>query len=155
MISEQWFGKDIKGSGHGLVYERSTNQTFAWRNWGTPHKTSVRIVGLLDKILTQDLLNMKSTTWLWKDSPKNCIIIKPVEDDTSLKRSLKRWMDSVFITCYTPIWPKDDYDEFMQSKQITGDTKSSVTWNKLAALPLRLVAQAVVHPVFKGECQVL
>jgi hypothetical protein len=45
------------GSGRGLIL--STIPAFAWRDWGKPRKTSVRITNIRAEILTQDLQNMK------------------------------------------------------------------------------------------------
>jgi hypothetical protein len=57
MISECWIGKDIEGSGHGLIY--GTSPAFAWRDWEKKQKSSVRIAGLWAKIWNRDLLNTK------------------------------------------------------------------------------------------------
>jgi hypothetical protein len=50
-------GKDMEGSGRGLIW--GTIVAFAWRDWGKPSKTSVRIAGLRADIWIRDLQNMK------------------------------------------------------------------------------------------------
>lgn len=48
----------------------------------------------------------------------------------------------------------NDNNESPQREKITRDSKSFVTYDELVRLPLRLVAQTVIHPMFKCKCQV-
>jgi len=46
-------GKDMEGNGYELIW--GTNPESAWRNWGKPWNTSIRLPGLQAGILIQDL----------------------------------------------------------------------------------------------------
>jgi hypothetical protein len=43
MTCEWWIGKDLIGSGRGLIV--MYYPAFAWRDWGNPRETSIRIAG--------------------------------------------------------------------------------------------------------------
>jgi hypothetical protein len=48
MINEQHIGKDMEGSGRGLILDILL--AFAWRNLGKPRKTSITIASLRAEI---------------------------------------------------------------------------------------------------------
>jgi hypothetical protein len=50
MINEQWIRMDVEESSQGL--NEGPSLVFAWRDWGKPWKTLVRIANLWAKIWT-------------------------------------------------------------------------------------------------------
>jgi hypothetical protein len=57
MISEQWIGKDVEGSGRGLM--QGIIPAIALNGWEKPRKPAVMVAGLQADIWTQDLPNTK------------------------------------------------------------------------------------------------
>jgi hypothetical protein len=85
VVSVSWIGKDVKGSGLGLIL--CTAPSFAWSGWGKSRKTLISMVELRAEIWNRNLANMKQECYIksyscsqWKAQPntdinERCFII--------------------------------------------------------------------------------
>jgi hypothetical protein len=73
LISRKWIGKDVEGSGRGLIW--SIIREYAWKNWRKPREISIRMVGVSAGNETRHLPSKSQKGYSWSHLARSHAIL--------------------------------------------------------------------------------